>query len=352
MEKENFKIVFLYTELAGYTLSCLNHLSITGAEIMVFRYPVNKEAPFQFKENSKINFFDRKNLTQPEIIKMISEFKAQIIVCSGWIDKEYVKICRHFKKLNVKTVLCLDNQWRFSVKQLLAVMASPFLIKPGFKFAWVPGKSQRKFVSKLGIKKENIFEGFYCADTVSWTLMFDKFSSSKENKFPRKFIYIGRYYEFKGLEELWKAFSDFSAEFPDWELWCLGTGDLVPAEHPKIKHFGFVQPADLEKFVGETGVFVLPSRFEPWGVVVHEMVAAGFPLILSNEVGARETFLQEGENGFVFEKENVQQLTGIFRKMALKTDKELLQMGTKSNELSQKITLSSWVETISKMINV
>ena len=107
-------------------------------------------------------------------------------------------------------------------------------------------------------------------------------------------------------EELWQAFVELQTEQPnEWELWCLGIGDIKPIEHPKIKHFGFVQPKDLATYTSQTGVFVLPSRFEPWGVVVHEFAASGFPLLLSNQVGAKEQFLQETKNGFEFKSENV-----------------------------------------------
>ena len=34
----------------------------------------------------------------------------------------------------------------------------------------------------------------------------------------------------------------------------------------------FLQPHDLVKMIDSTGCFVLPSRFEPWGVVVHELL--------------------------------------------------------------------------------
>ena len=33
---------------------------------------------------------------------------------------------------------------------------------------------------------------------------------SKRKNFPKKFIYVGRYYDFKGIQELWKAFVTIS----------------------------------------------------------------------------------------------------------------------------------------------
>ena len=41
------KIVFLYSEIAGYFLACVKALS-KEADVMVVRRRVNKEAPFEF----------------------------------------------------------------------------------------------------------------------------------------------------------------------------------------------------------------------------------------------------------------------------------------------------------------
>src|SRR5207247_481782 len=124
-----------------------------------------------------------------------------------------------------------------------------------------------------------------------------------------RFLYVGRYYDFKGITDLWEAFIQLQSARPnEWELWCLGAGSIAPVEHPKIKHFGFVQPTDLEPIIEQCGVFVLPSRFEPWGVVAQEYVASGFPLLLSRAVGAGEAFLEPGKNGYFFESGNVAQI--------------------------------------------
>jgi glycosyltransferase involved in cell wall biosynthesis len=136
----------------------------------------------------------------------------------------------------------------------------------------------------------------------------------------------------------------------DWELWCLGTGDLKPVEHPKIKHFGFVQPLELNQFIKESGVFVLPSRFEPWGVVVHEFAAAGFPLLLSDAVGAKEQFLKIGQNGFSFKENSVSQLKSALTKYIQLSNQDLVKMAQVSNELSKSITPETWVKTISKIL--
>ena len=117
----------------------------------------------------------------------------------------------------------------------------------------------------------------------------------------------------------------------------------------KIKHFGFVQPGDLNPILEQTGVFVLPSRFEPWGVVVQEYAAAGYPLVLSNEVGAKEAFLEEGKNGFSFPAKNIGELKKQLKKIMDLSSKDLLLMSEKSHGLAQKISPQKWAAQVKEI---
>ena len=208
------------------------------------------------------------------------------------------------------------------------------------------------FAKKMGFMDNKIFNGAYSCDQNYFQSIYLNSKSAKENKFPHRFIFVGRYYEFKGINELWQAFIELKSETKnDWELWCLGTGDVKPIDHPSIKHFGFVQPDEMEKFIKETGVFVLPSRFEPWGVALHEFSSAGFPLLCSDEVGAAEAFLEEGKNGFSFPANDKNALREKMKKIISLSNNDLIKMGERSNELSKKITTDTWADSVFKMIN-
>ncbi|MDQ3192354.1 MAG: glycosyltransferase family 4 protein, partial [Bacteroidota bacterium] len=224
-----------------------------------------------------------------------------------------------------------------------------FTITPYFSHAWVPGERQVEFALKLGFAAKRILKGFYSADFNYFHSLYSKNKEQKEKEFPKRFIYVGRYIEHKGIKDLWRAFIELQNEKPsDWELWCLGVGPLKEQEvqHPKIKHFGFVQPSEMKKIIADSGVFVLPSHFEPWGVVVHEFAAAGFPLICSDKVGANSAFLKQGENGFIYHSADVEALKNRLKKMTAQSKEQLLEMGEKSIEKAKLITPEKWALTI------
>ena len=340
--------LFLYTEIAEYFLACCNELTNHG-DVHVVRWPVNKEAPFQFQVNQKIKLYSKADYNTTQLKQLVDNIKPDVIICSGWIDKDYLKITKtYFKK--IPTVMTCDTHWNGSFKQRLATVISRFTLLNIFTHAWVPGQIQKQYVLNLGFKEQNIETSFYSCDLNHFESIYQSQKTEKQSHFPKRFLYVGRYYEFKGIKELWQAFIELQVEQAnDWELWCLGIGDIEPISHPKIKHFGFVQPKDLANYTSQTGVFILPSRFEPWGVVVHEFAASGFPLLLSNKVGAKEQFLHEGKNGFEFEAENVQAIKQALKNIINANESDLIAMSNYSNNLSKSISPEKWVNNLLRM---
>lgn len=342
------KFLFLYTEIAEYFLACCNNLAAHG-EVHIIRWPVNKEAPFQFQENNNLKLYSKSDYDFTQLKQLVDSINPDVIVCSGWVDKDYLKITKtYFKK--IPTIMTCDTHWRGDFKQRIAMIISRFTLLKIFSHSWVPGQIQKQYVLNLGFKEKNIETGFYSCDLNHFESIYQSQKAQKQAHFPKRFLYVGRYYEFKGIKELWQAFIELQTEQPnEWELWCLGIGDIEPINHPNIKHFGFVQPKDLPSFTLQTGVFILPSRFEPWGVVVHEFAASGFPSLLSNQVGAKEQFLQEGKNGFEFKSESVTDIKNALKNIINSSETELLEMSAYSNKLSKSISPTTWANSLLKM---
>jgi glycosyltransferase involved in cell wall biosynthesis len=347
--QQKHKIVFLYTELASYFLSCVEELIKSNrVEVHLFRWPLNKEAPFDFKFHPEIKVYDRKEFKGNQLQKVIENIQPDLIYCSGWVDRGYKNVCKQYKK-RIPVIVGIDNQWIGDFKQKLASALSGILVRRYFNKVWVPGVSQRLFASKLGYKDNDILTGFYSADTDFFNAYYDRFKEQKKNSFPKRFIYVGRYLSFKGIYEMWDAFIELQNESPnDWELWCLGTGSEYDKrkEHDKIKHFGFVQPEKIQDFLRDSGVFVLPSTFEPWGVVIHEFAASGFPIITTDKVGSASQFVKNGENGYIFPAGDKSKLKMAFKKIMESSTDELLKMSVRSHELAQQITPQKWAKQI------
>lgn len=65
--------------------------------------------------------------------------------------------------------------------------------------------------------------------------------------------------------------------------------------------------SDIPEFLEKIDIFILPSRFEGFGISLIEAMAMGIPCIASNLNGPAE-IIGNNEYGFLFENENVKQL--------------------------------------------
>jgi len=343
-------IVFLYTEVAEYFLSCIRELSqISGLQILIVRWPVNSEAPFEFNWPDKVKVFNRDEIDDSKLDARISKFNPDVVFCSGWMDKGYLKIAQTSRRKGVPVICGMDNAWVGSYRQRIASLISPFTIRKYFDYMWVPGKKQREYALRLGFTAEHIFEGYYSADYYFFNALYHRFLPEKKKLFPHRFFYLGRYVEQKGINDLWQAYELLLNETnTNWELWCAGTGQLTDhtPTNPGLKHIGFIQPKDLPDYIRQTGVFILPSHFEPWGVAVHEMAAAGLPMICSDKVGAAGKFLDHEKNGFLYQSGSVQDLKEAMKKIISLDYSELIAMGEYGNTLAQKITPQTWSRTL------
>jgi glycosyltransferase involved in cell wall biosynthesis len=65
-----------------------------------------------------------------------------------------------------------------------------------------------------------------------------------------------------------------------------------------VRFAGFRNQSELPRFFELASVFVLPSRHEPWGLIVNEAMAAGCPVIVSTDVGSHPDLVSDGQAGF------------------------------------------------------
>lgn len=88
----------------------------------------------------------------------------------------------------------------------------------------------------------------------------------------------------------------------------VGNGSLVPALQATAALFpglvdarftGFLQQHALPDCYRSARVFVCPTRWDPWGVVINEACAAGLPVLVSPHAGAAGELVRDGENGYV-----------------------------------------------------
>jgi len=76
-----------------------------------------------------------------------------------------------------------------------------------------------------------------------------------------------------------------------------------------VRFAGFQNQSILPAYFRLSDVFVLPSRHEPWGLIVNESMAAGCPVIVSTDVGSGPDLITDGIEGFIYPVGDIPALT-------------------------------------------
>ncbi len=124
-----------------------------------------------------------------------------------------------------------------------------------------------------------------------------------------RFVFCGRMIRVKRPDLAVAAFLRIAEQRPDWELVLIGDGPerarIEPTVPESLRHrvrwLGFIgDPARIGAIYRASRVFVLPSDYEPWGVVVNEAAAAGCAMVTSSVVGAAGELVRDRINGRTF----------------------------------------------------
>jgi glycosyltransferase involved in cell wall biosynthesis len=109
------------------------------------------------------------------------------------------------------------------------------------------------------------------------------------------------------------------------EAQCLALG-LDQQGLDLVRFAGFRNQSELPRFFELADVFVLPSRHEPWGLIVNEAMASGCAVIVSSDVGCHPDLVTDGIEGCVFPVGDVPALTAALR-LVFRTPETARAMG-------------------------
>jgi len=213
------------------------------------------------------------------------------------------------------------------------------------------GKLNREFFLHHGVASERIFTMPYAVNNAFFQEQARRVAAGRDalraqlNLKPGRpvVLYASKMIERKRAEDLLEAFirlsPDGQAEPPAYLLF-VGDGDRRSALERRAAQFGwdavrflgFKNQTELPAYYDLCDVFVLPSRAEPWGLVVNEVMNAGRAVIVSDEVGCHPDLVRDGVNGSVFKAGDVVSLhAALARTLADPVGCE--QMGKRSLDL-------------------
>ena len=173
-----------------------------------------------------------------------------------------------------------------------------------------------------------------------------------------RILFVGSPNTRKGVDLLAAALGILEAEF-EAEFQIAGSSkEETPKVIRRVREKGFLGKLRVSRFLEgrdliqkyqKADIFVLPSRFDTYGVVVHEAAACGLPLVVSSHAGASENLVVHGHNGFVVDPENTRQFAAALQKLL--KDKQLRnRMGKRSRVLAVKFDVNKQADLAARKI--
>jgi len=169
-------------------------------------------------------------------------------------------------------------------------------------------------------------------------------------------LFVGNLLPIKGVEYLIEAMTKVVQNYPESRLVVAGvdfqSGKLQELAQEKnlqgkVVFAGFIPPDRIPEYMVAADVFVLPSLSEGFPNVLLEAMAAGLPIV-ATRVGGLPEIVTEGENGFLVEPRNSQQLA---EKIMLLLQDEEIRKGFSTNNI-KKAEQYSWSKIVTSLEEV
>jgi UDP-glucose:(heptosyl)LPS alpha-1,3-glucosyltransferase len=119
-------------------------------------------------------------------------------------------------------------------------------------------------------------------------------------------LFVSMNFEIKGLDNIIQSLAKLKADGISFKLLVVGKGNVKKytrlANQAKIANdiifIGILNREKLIQIYLSSDIYIMLSKFDTFGMVVLEAMAARLPVIISSHVGAKD-LVQEDKNGFI-----------------------------------------------------
>lgn len=137
----------------------------------------------------------------------------------------------------------------------------------------------------------------------------------------------------KGVLQLARAFAEVARDHPRLHLVVLGSGplealmrDLLEPVASQVTWLGFVAWNNVPEQYAQADVLCLPTRYDGWGMVIPEAMAAGLPVLATRNAGAARELLKDGVNGWFLSGLEAGDIVDSLRRLLTLSKEDLQKM--------------------------
>lgn len=317
------RIAIILPYKSPHVMPFIEALFDIGVEMMIgIEHQFNKYRPYliekEYPNLSFINFYDGKKDFFFDKIKNYS-----IGISLGvFHSTEVVKFAKYFSKKNRKFYLISETEHGLKkniFKKLLKRPISLLINKRNFYLLAIGGIDCFNYYKRIGLKPRIAYNFGY--------FTYKNFNSNQikqNNNGLLNLISVSQLIKRKNIIYILTALNNLNEfEQKKVKFTIIGDGELKQQLvdyskklHCQIDFKGNITEEDVKfKLMEENDFLVLPSLFDGWGAVVNEGVSLGLGVLLSNKVMAGNELLSDGENGFSFNIDSIDDLVKILKKL-------------------------------------
>ena len=342
------RVAMCFHSVSGYMSACWRALAADPAiELLVCtQRPISAgDAPFdpRLVDGVRTVMIDPDRMSDPRaLIGHVTEFRPDVLVVGGWFVPAFNALIYAPALANVPRILAIDRPRESVLKDWSHKLRHRSYLRR-FDRVFVTGERCWQFARFLGFSDAHIRRGTYGVDYDALAPLLDR-RTATPGGWPRSFLFMGRYVPVKGLDVLLDAYRAYRSSVTEpWPLTTCGSGEqkAMIAGVTGVRDLGFVQPAEQQNVLAGAGVFVMPSRFDPWPLVIVESCAAGLPVVCSSACGSAVELVRPYANGLVVPTGDARALASGMKWMHAHEDR-LPTMGAQSRALAAPYSALMW----------
>lgn len=182
----------------------------------------------------------------------------------------------------------------------------------------VPGTRAEDQLRYLGASTQAIFHAPNAVDTAFWG---NRSQPRNDSTVPPRLLFVGNLLDVKGVDVLLRALDHPSLR--SLHLDVVGSGpkkaalqDLSHRAGLDVSFHGELDRLALRERYRAADVLVLPTRSDPWGLVLNEGMCSGCVPVTTTAAGAVPDLVSDGETGVVVPAADVEALRAALVRLA------------------------------------
>ena len=283
------------------------------------------------------------------VLRLLLRVRPDVVIVGGWNQPAFWQVLVAARLTRTPSLLWVEST-AFDARKGGATAGALRRLALGLARGFVvPGRASRAYLRGLGVADARIVEA---PNAVDHSIFAERVDAERADRAALRerlgldgcvLLYAGRFEHEKGLDVLMQAMRDVPAT-----LVLAGSGPLeaeLRDEAGRVRVVGQLTRDELVPWYAAADAFVLPSRSEPWGMVLNEAAAAGLPLVATEAAGAAHDLIEPGVNGFRVPAEDPAALAEALR--ALATDEALRRRaGERSRALAERFRPEQWAAAV------